>query len=288
MRCYSKLYNVYKMRKSFFLVVFTLLAFWQLQAQSVDTIRVRSTSMDKDVKTVIVIPDAYYYNQDEKFPVIYLLHGYGGDAKTWIDIKPNLLQLANERNLIFVCPDGENSWYWDSPLDPKSRYETFVSKELVAYIDANYRTVASPSGRAITGLSMGGHGGMWLSIRHSDVFGAGGSMSGGLDIRPFPDNWEMKKQLGEYAQNKERWDKYTVINALEKLHNNEIAIIIDCGFNDFFYEVNKNVHNKLLERGINHEFIVRPGVHNFKYWNNAIDTQVMFFRKFFDKTLPKD
>ena len=244
--------------------------------------------MDKDVETVIVIPDAYYYNPDEKFPVIYLLHGYSGNAKTWIGIKPNLLQLANERNVIFVCPDGKNSWYWDSPLDPKSRYETFVSKELIAYIDTNYRAIASPSGRAITGLSMGGHGGLWLSIRHSDVFGAGGSMSGGLDIRPFPDNWEMKKQLGEYAQNKERWDKYTVINALEKLHNNEIAIIIDCGFNDFFYEVNKNVHNKLLERGINHEFIVRPGAHNAKYWNNAIDTQVMFFRKFFDKTLPKD
>lgn len=276
------------MRKSFFLVVLTLLCFWQLQAQSIDTIEVRSASMDKDVETVIVIPDAYYYNSDEKFPVIYLLHGYGGNAKSWIGIKPNLLQLANERNVIFVCPDGKNSWYWDSPLDPKSRYETFVAKELIAYIDTNYRTIASPSGRAITGLSMGGHGGLWLSIRHSDVFGAGGSMSGGLDIRPFPDNWEMKRQLGEYAQNKERWDKYTVINALEKLHNNELAIIIDCGFNDFFYEVNKNVHNKLLERGINHEFIVRPGAHNSKYWNNAIDTQVMFFRKFFDKTLPKD
>lgn len=276
------------MKKYFFLFVFTLLCCWQIQAQSVDTIGVRSESMNKDIQTVVVIPDAYYYNLNEKFPVIYLLHGYGGDAKTWIGIKPNLLQVANERNVIFVCPDGENSWYWDSPVNPECRFETFVSKELVAYVDTNYRTIASPSGRAITGLSMGGHGGLWLSIRHSDVFGAGGSMSGGLDIRPFPDNWDMKKQLGEYAQNQERWDHHTVINALEKLHNNEIAIIIDCGFKDFFYEVNKNVHEKLLQRGINHEFIIRPGEHNSKYWNNAIDAQVMFFRKFFDKTLPKD
>ena len=276
------------MKKYFFLFVFTLLCCWQIQAQSVDTIGVRSEAIDKDIQTVVVIPDAYYYNLNEKFPVIYLLHGYGGDAKTWIGIKPNLLQVANERNVIFVCPDGENSWYWDSPVNPECRFETFVSKELVAYVDTNYRTIASPSGRAITGLSMGGHGGLWLSIRHSDVFGAGGSMSGGLDIRPFPDNWDMKKQLGEYAQNQERWDRHTVINALEKLHNNEIAIIIDCGFKDFFYEVNKNVHEKLLQRGINHEFIIRPGEHNSKYWNNAIDAQVMFFRKFFDKTLPKD
>ncbi len=276
------------MKKYFSLFVFILLCCWQIQAQSVDTIGVRSESMNKDIQTVVVVPDAYYYNLNEKFPVIYLLHGYGGDAKTWIGIKPNLLQVANERNVIFVCPDGENSWYWDSPVNPECRFETFVSKELVAYVDTNYRTIASPSGRAITGLSMGGHGGLWLSIRHSDVFGAGGSMSGGLDIRPFPDNWDMKKQLGEYAQNQERWDRHTVINALEKLHNNEIAIIIDCGFKDFFYEVNKNVHEKLLQRGINHEFIIRPGEHNSKYWNNAIDAQVMFFRKFFDKTLPKD
>ena len=276
------------MKKFFSLFFLTLFCCWQIQAQSVDTIGVRSESMNKNIQTVVVIPDAYYYNLNEKFPVIYLLHGYGGDAKTWIGIKPNLLQIANEQNVIFVCPDGDNSWYWDSPVNPECRFETFVSKELVAYVDTNYWTIASPSGRAITGLSMGGHGGLWLSIRHSDVFGAGGSMSGGLDIRPFPDNWDMKKQLGEYAQNQERWDRHTVINALEKLHNNEIAIIIDCGFKDFFYEVNKNVHEKLLQRGINHEFIIRPGEHNSKYWNNAIDAQVMFFRKFFDKTLPKN
>ena len=276
------------MKKFFSLFILTLFCCWQIQAQSVDTIGVRSESMNKNIQTVVVIPDAYYYNLNEKFPVIYLLHGYGGDAKTWIGIKPNLLQIANEQNVIFVCPDGENSWYWDSPVNPECRFETFVSKELVAYVDTNYRTIASPSGRAITGLSMGGHGGLWLSIRHSDVFGAGGSMSGGLDIRPIPDNWDMKKQLGEYAQNQERWDRHTVINALEKLHNNEIAIIIDCGFKDFFYEVNKNVHEKLLQRGINHEFIIRPGEHNSKYWNNAIDAQVMFFRKFFDNTLPQN
>ena len=48
---------------------------------------------------------------------------------------------------------------------------------------------------------MGGHGALWLAIRHQDIFGAAGSTSGGVDIRPFPDNWDMKKQLGEYKNN---------------------------------------------------------------------------------------
>lgn len=94
-------------------------------------------------------------------------------------------------SVIVVCPDGENSWYWDSPKDPSSRFETFVARELIDYVDAHYPTRGDRSGRAITGLSMGGHGGLWLSFRHKDTFGAGGSTSGGVDIRPFPENWEM-------------------------------------------------------------------------------------------------
>jgi len=62
-----------------------------------------------------------------------------------------------------------------------------VSKELIQWVDENYRTIAERGGRAISGLSMGGHGGLFLGFRHQDVFGACGSMSGGVDIRPFPE-----------------------------------------------------------------------------------------------------
>ena len=67
------------------------------------------------------------------------------------------------------------------------RYETFISDELVKYVDSHYKTVADRKGRAITGLSMGGHGAMWNGLRHSDVFSAAGSTSGGVDYPPFPE-----------------------------------------------------------------------------------------------------
>ena len=73
------------------------------------------------------------------------------------------------------------------------------------YIDKNFTTKVERGGRAITGLSMGWSWKFMVVHRHKDVFGGGGSMSGGLDIRPFPNNWEMKKQLGEEASNKQRW-----------------------------------------------------------------------------------
>lgn len=191
--------------------------------------------------------------------------------------------MADRDSMIVVCPYGENSWYWDSPNNKYCQFETFVVKELVGYIDSNYNTIKDRKSRAITGLSMGGHGGLWLSIRNSDVFGAGGSTSGGVDIRPFPKKWEMSIQLGELENNKELWDNHTVITQLDKIKNGDLAIIFDCGTGDFFFEVNNNLHNELIKRGINHDYIVRPGKHNNTYWNNSIDYQWLFFNKFFKK-----
>ena len=179
--------------------------------------------------------------------------------------------------------DGKNTWYWDSPLNADVRYETFISNELVKYVDSHYKTVADRKGRAITGLSMGGHGAMWNGLRHSDVFSAAGSTSGGVDIRPFPKNWEMSVQIGEKAKYPENWEKYTVINLVPTLRKDQIALIFDCGDSDFFLEVNKNYHEALLKQGIDHDFITRPGNHDSQYWNNSIDYQILFFWKHFLK-----
>ena len=250
-------------------------------AAKVDTIMVKSPSMNKEVQVVIVTPDKALGAGATACPVIYLLHGYSGNARSWIELKPQLSQIADEKGIIFVCPDGKNSWYWDSPKDPSYRYETFVAKELINYIDGNYKTIPSRKGRAITGLSMGGHGAMWLSIRNKDTFGAAGSMSGGLDIRPFPKNWEMSKQLGAKDTNEVLWNQHTVINQLDKIQKGDLAIIIDCGLDDFFLQVNKDMHDALVTRKIDHDFILRPGAHNGAYWNNAVDYQILFFSKFF-------
>lgn len=268
-------------RKIFLMLLLTISC--GLYAAKIDTLMVNSPSMNKEVEVVVVAPDIALGKDAQNCPAIYLLHGYGGNAHTWLGIKSNLKEIADEKGVFFVCPDGKNSWYWDSPKDPSFRYETFVSTELVQFIDSNYRTVSDRKGRAITGLSMGGHGGLWISIRHKDTFGAGGSTSGGVDIRPFPMNWNMNKQLGEYAANKRVWDEHTVINQLDKLSNGDLTIIIDCGMGDFFLSVNEELHRRLLGRGIDHDFILRPGVHNNAYWKNSIDYQILFFHKFFSE-----
>ena len=115
-----------------------------MQAAKVDTLSVHSDAMNKEVQVITICPDKAMAG--EKCPVLYLLHGYGGNAGTWLGIKPELPRIADKEGIIFVCPDGKNSWYWDSPLNKEYRYETFVSKELVNYIDKNFTTKAERGG----------------------------------------------------------------------------------------------------------------------------------------------
>lgn len=267
------------MNKLFPLLVSCLTAIGTF-AQRVDTVEVYSPSMHANIKNIVVLPADYALHAN--FPTLYLLHGYGGSHKDWMHIKPDLPKLASLYRMIIVCPDGKNSWYWDSPVDPNMKYETYLSKELPAYLDQNYKTIRDKSGRAITGLSMGGHGGLWLGIRHQDVFGACGSTSGGVDIRPFPGNWELATLLGTYSDNRERWDNFTVINQLH-LIKPDLAMIVDCGTEDFFYEVNENLHRQLLNHKIKHDYTTRPGAHNASYWSRSIEYQLLFFYHYFGK-----
>jgi len=252
-------------------------------AAKIDTVETYSPSMKKTIKAVVMTPDSYA--NDKELPVLYVLHGYSGNYSDWVKKSTNIHQMADRHQMIIVCPDGNfGSWYFDSPADPSFRYETYVATELVNWIDSHYKTIKDRSGRGITGLSMGGHGALYLAFRHQDVFGAAGSMSGGVDIRPFPNNWDMAKRLGTYAQFPERWEQNTVINLLHLLTPGSLAILVDCGTEDFFFRVNNNLHEKMLERNIAHDYITRPGGHNWNYWNNAILYQTLFMRQFFDRT----
>ena len=251
------------------------------KAAKVDTIAVMSKAMNKTILNIVIKPE-HYTEQGQHLPVLYLLHGAGGNQKDWISNAPELKEYVDRYNLIIVCPDGgKTSWYFDSPIDATMKYETYVSKELIDYIDQAYSTIKDKAGRAITGLSMGGHGAFYLSFRHQDVFGAAGSMSGGVDFRPFPNNWDISKRLGTFAQEPQNWDKNTVINLLDLIKGSSLKIIFDCGVDDFFCTVNRNLHQKMLENKIPHDYIERPGRHTWEYWKNSIKYQLVFFNDFF-------
>jgi len=269
------------MKKALYTAILTLFVVVFSHAAVVETVITYSASMDKKINAVVITPNSYKTGKD--FPVIYLLHGFGDNYTGWSTNVKGLNAMSDQYNIIFVCPDGSTSWYMDSPVKKDFKYETYISSELVNWVDQKYKTIKDRSGRGITGLSMGGHGALYLAFRHQDVFGVAGSTSGGVDIRPFPNYWNLALDLGKYSEHPENWEKNTVINLVNLLTPNSLSLIFDCGTEDFFYEVNLNLHNKLLENKIPHDFIVRPGAHNWQYWKNSIKYQVLFMSDYFQK-----
>lgn len=257
------------------------------QLAQVDTINVPATHITSPMRCAIILPEQYLEKDDTThYPVVYLLHGYGGDYSSWLKLtEPRLDSLASHYNMILVCPDGRDSWYWDSPVVKELQMESFITKELVPYIDKTYRTIATAKKRAVTGFSMGGHGSMWLAMRHPDIFGSAGSMSGGLNINKpkWAKSWKMATRIGSQEEFPQRWNDYTAITLIPTIKPNQLNIVIDCGVDDFFIGVNREFHEELLKHKIPHDYTERPGRHTHPYWRNSLRHHLLYFHEVFNK-----
>jgi enterochelin esterase-like enzyme len=140
---------------------------------------------------VVYVPPSYAEG-DKHYPVVYVLHWFTGNERTalhYVDtFYKYMLKKGTVQEMIFVFPNADNAFGGSQYLSSATigDYETYIARELVAQIDANYRTIPHPDSRGITGCSMGGHGSMHLALTFPDVFGVVASMSGRYDIANDP------------------------------------------------------------------------------------------------------
>ncbi|NJM79905.1 MAG: esterase family protein [Flavobacterium sp.] len=261
-----------------------------LFAAKVDTLEIVSKSMGRTLKTAVVTPTTYSKSK-LNYPVVYLLHGAYGHFQDWLKKTPTknvVAALADQYNLIIVLPEGETfSFYLDSPISKESQFETFITQEVIQKVDANYRTIATNKGRVITGLSMGGHGALYLSSKHPELFCAAGSMSGAVDMSTIfnPENLERMKPLitpilGTEISSAEVLEKYAVLGKIEVIKNNKLPLIIDCGVDDFLIENNRELHRRLVYNKVPHDYTERSGAHTWEYWENALPYHILFLKLF--------
>ncbi len=262
-------------------LIFGLL-FVPASAYQTQRIAVPSLVMGTSPNSTVILPDRYS-SGDGRFPTIYLLHGWSGNDTDW-STQTTVGHLADQYNLIIVMPDGGyDKWYIDSPVSPKNKYETYVGKEVVDYIDHHYRTIATRDARAITGLSMGGFGALNIAINNATDFGAAGSISGGVDPRAFPTKWGLENVFGDPVGNADYWNSKALINNANRFAGIDLAI--ECGVDDFFIDSNRALHQRLVELKVPHDYTERPGGHTWDYWSNAIKYQVLFFSDKFQEKL---
>ncbi|WP_125719209.1 alpha/beta hydrolase [Flavobacterium ustbae] len=262
-------------------------------AAKVDTLQVASTAMGKTYKAAVVLPNSYAKSKSA-FPVMYLLHGAYGHFSDWLKSTPNkklVHNLADQYNMIIVMPEGETfSFYLDSPVNKESQFETFITQEVVQKVDKTYKTIANRSGRVITGLSMGGHGALYLSTRHPDLFCAAGSMSGAVDMGTMLNRDSsaqvvklMQPVFGDKSGNTELYEQNAVMGMIDKIKANKLPLIIDCGVDDFLIEPNRELHRRLVYSKVDHDYTERPGAHTWDYWENSLPYHALFFSKILAK-----
>ncbi len=215
------------------------------------------------------------YTKTKKFPAVFMLHGWSGDYQQWGKII-DLQHYADTYGMVIICPNGYyDSWYLDSPINPKMQFETFffetfAPKAIQTYnLDANYLF--------ITGLSMGGHGALYLFLKRPDFFRSAGSTSGGLSFIPKTARFGVANYLGEYDA--EMWENYTVRGNLLNIKGKDKTFIFDCGEEDFFYARNVEIDELCKKHEIKAKFISQAGNHSRKYWKKSIKAHFDFFKK---------
>ena len=244
-----------------------------------------SAFRDSDRRLMVYTP-AGYEASDRRYPVLYLLHGMGGDETAWVTqghsdrILDNLIATGMAKEMIVVTPNGNMSrdaapgddtlgfgsqpeFYLPNTMD--GVYEEYFH-EIVDFVDANFRTIPSREGRAVAGLSMGGFHSMMISINYPDLFGAVGMFSPAVTPKEFV------KELPEVY--KEHFEK---IKALSDRGLNPFVMMI--GREDFLYDSNTDFRARLDSMGIPYTYIESDGGHEWSNWRRyLIDFLPLLFK----------
>lgn len=214
-------------------------------------------------------------NADTKYPVVYMMHGWGGNVTNMTDtaridskkILDDLIDSGKVKPMIVVFIDGFNSYYVDGP---EFKMESAITEDLVPMIDANYRTIASRDGRAVAGISMGGYGAQNLALNHQDMFCCAGMMSPALWDGDLP---EIAAIGGSPLEAVYREHSYE--NNLEKATSTDTSFFVYQGEGDQVVDVNAvdNFVKTATDKGFDVQYsTMEKGPHAWATWKTMYPT----------------
>ncbi|GAB3891315.1 hypothetical protein GCM10028803_03010 [Larkinella knui] len=243
-----------------------------------DSVQYASKTVGTNRKALIYTPPGY--SKKKKYPVLYLLHGIGGDEKEWLRggkpqvILDNLYADKKLEPMIVVMPNGRamkddravGNVFDKDKVEAFATFEKDLLTDLIPYVEKTYSVLKDREHRAIAGLSMGGGQSLNFGLGNLDKFAwVGGFSSAPNTKKPeelVPNPEEAKKQL------KLLW--------------------ISCGDNDGLITFSKRTHDYLYENKVPHVYYIEPGVHDFKVWKNGLFMFSQFLFKPVDvASLPK-
>ena len=203
---------------------------------------IRSTAMKRDMKYTIWLPEGA--EPQHSLPFLYLLHGYGDDQNAWAE-KGNLVNIYREyaaaggTPMVVVMPDALTTFYVGD-------YETYLHEELIPQVEKLYKCNGK---RAVAGLSMGGYGTLYHALKYPAKFKYAYAMSPAVDVNSF-------KALIDAQSDKKVFPGFTIeVGTEDSTVNNGDA---------------EKVSDYMKANGLNAEWIARPGIHYWNFWQECL------------------
>ena len=269
------------------------------QARLLESLRFSSSILNQAVKYSIYLPPDYYVS-NRRYPVVYLLHGYGDDETGWVQlgevdrIADDNIKTGDLPPMIIVMPNGGQTWYIND-YQNKIRYEDMFVQELIPHIDSTFRTRTQREYRGIGGLSMGGFGSLTLAMHHPDLFGSCAALSASARtdemFAAMPDeryNTMFGPVFSGPVKGQDRltvtWKRNSPITLAKSAPVNDLAKVrwyLDCGDDDALSAGNALLHVALLDRKVPHEYRVRDGEHTWTYWRTGLPNALKFMAESF-------
>ena len=226
----------------------------------IDTISYFSTTVGNERRAIIYTPPGY--TKTKKYPVLYLLHGIGGDEKEWLNggspqiILDNLYAEGKLVSMIVVMPNGRamkddravGNIFDSIKVQAFANFENDLLHDLIPYVQKHYPVYSDRKFRAIAGLSMGGGQSLNFGLGNLDMF----AWIGGFSSAP---NTKMPEKLVPDPE-----------VAAKKIK----LIWISCGASDGLLIYSKRTHEYLQKYHIPHIYYIQPGIHDFKVWKNGL------------------
>lgn len=246
----------------------------------------------------IYLPKSFNIEKDRKYPILYLLHGMTDTNTGWAEkgnMKPvvdRLIDRGEIDELVIVTPDAggkdvknQQNGYFDMP---GWEYEKFFYTEFLPYIEETYRIIGDKQHRAIAGLSMGGGGSTSYGQRHPEMFCAVYAMSAWLEASKKeseqatdPNDKVGKLVKAVYEKSCIRYVDEADDERKKELRN--VAWYIDCGDDDFLFDLNIRLYQSMRRAGIPCQLRVKDGGHDWEYWHQALYECLPFVNRNFNR-----
>jgi len=238
-------------------------------APRIERVEFHSRALGETRRFHIVLPDGFNRHAKEH-PFLMLLHGRGRNSRSLLD-DPSSRKSFLDAGFVTLFPEGDNSWYLDSPANPKAKYASYLN-ELLELAESRYGLSKQSERRALAGWSMGGYGCVRFAQTHPGQFGSVTSIVGLLDYprseEAFPPGQRYPVRTEYFGADPTVWETQNPMTSADRLAGASVLLITaDAAFDR---TMNERFSRKLSQLGIPHELKMLDGAHSISVVHAAV------------------